>query len=75
MRVLFFVIVLPLVALLAALAGNTLRQESRQLEVTPPGEVAAEIAIDDTAAAVRLAQAIRHRTISAQDPARFDGGP
>ncbi len=75
MRVLFFVIVLPLVALLAALAGNTLRQESRQLEVTPAAEVAAEIAIDDSAAAVRLAQAIRHRTISDQDPARFDGGP
>ncbi len=75
MRVLFYVIVLPLVALLAALAGNTLRQESRQLEVTPGAEVAAQVPIDDSAAAVRLAQAIRHRTISDQDPARFDGGP
>jgi len=71
MRVFFLLIVLPLLALLAAVAGNTLRQESRQIEAPP----AAEVAIDDSAAAVRLAQAIRHRTISHQDPARFNGAP
>ena len=70
-KVLLVIIVMALVALLGALAGNMLRQESRQLVVA----AADEIAVDAAAAAARLGEAIRYKTISHQDPARFDGAP
>lgn len=52
-----------LLALVLALAVNTLRQGSRQLEVAalPP------LAVDADAAAQRLAEAVRARTISRRD--------
>lgn len=52
-----------LAALLVAVAANTLRQGSRQIEAAP----AAPLALDENAAAQRLAAAVRLRTIS------FDG--
>lgn len=62
----FFVVVLALLALLAAaLAVNTLRQGSRQLQVAP----APPLALDTEAVADTLAGAIRCRTIaSLEDP-------
>ena len=61
-RILLFLAVL-IVLLLLALAINTLRHGSRQIEVAP----APTLALDENAAAQRLAAAVRLRTIS------FDG--
>jgi len=55
-------------ALAVALAINTLRQGSRQLQVSP----AAPLAIDERAAGESLAVAIRARTISSQDDPRLN---
>ena len=56
--------VLALLALLAvAVAANTLRQGSRQLDVPP----APPLAVDEAGAASRLAEAIRARTVSSLD--------
>jgi len=52
-----------LAALAIAVAANTLRHGSRQIEAVPP----APLALDENAAAQRLAAAVRLRTIS------FDG--
>lgn len=49
--------------LVAAVAVNTLRQGSRQLEVPP----LAPLAVDEAGAAARLGEAIRARTISSLD--------
>jgi carboxypeptidase PM20D1 len=57
------VLAAPIVLLLLALAINTLRHGSRQIEVAP----APTLALDENAAAQRLAAAVRLRTIS------FDG--
>ncbi|WP_374562872.1 M20 family peptidase [Ideonella sp.] len=51
--------------LFAAVAVNTLRQGSRQLDVPP----APPLAVDETGAATRLAEAIRARTVSSLDDA------
>ena len=50
-----------LAALIAAVAANTLRQGSRQIAVPP----APPLAVDEQAAARRLAAAVRLRTVSA----------
>ena len=52
-----------LVLLVAILAVNTLRKGSRQLEVAP----LAAVAVDEAAAAARLGEAVRLRTISSRD--------
>ena len=52
------------VALVAAVTVNTLRQGSRQLAATP----LAALAVDEQAAAERLAAAVRFRTISYEQP-------
>ena len=57
------VLAAPIVLLLLALAINTLRHGSRQIEVAP----APTLALDENVAAQRLAAAVRLRTIS------FDG--
>lgn len=58
------------VLLLAAiLVVRTVRSASRQVAVP----AAARLALDEQALAERLAGAIRHRTVSHQDPAHFDG--
>ena len=54
---------LLLAGLIVVLAANTLRQGSRQIEVAP----VAPLAVDESAAAQRLAAAVRLRTLS------FDG--
>ena len=64
-RVLVGVIGLVLL-LVAALAVNTLRQGSRQLDVPP----AAPLTLDDKGVADKLASAIRLRTISSLDDAK-----
>jgi len=51
--------------LVAAVAVNTLRQGSRQLDVPP----APPLAVDEAGAAAHLAEAIRARTVSSQDDA------
>ena len=60
-------------ACLAVLVGvvcvKTLRAGSRQMHVEP----VAGVAVDEIAAAERLAGAVRYRTISHEDPADFDG--
>ena len=61
-RILLF-LAAPIVLLLLTLAINTLRHGSRQIEVAP----APTLALDENAAAQRLAAAVRLRTIS------FDG--
>ena len=52
-----------LVLLVAILAVNTLRKGSRQLDVAP----LAAVAVDEAAAAARLGEAVRLRTISSRD--------
>ena len=54
--------------LLAALLVNALRLRSRQVDVTP----AEKMSLDEMALAERLAQALRFRTISHQEPGRTD---
>ena len=54
---------------IAVLAVNTVRLRSRQVDVAPNVEVSPPPA----AAAQRLAQAVRFRTISAQQPSSFAG--
>ena len=51
------------VLLAAAVAANTLRQGSRQLEVPP----APPLVLDEAGAAARLSEAIRARTVSSQE--------
>jgi carboxypeptidase PM20D1 len=57
-----------LLLLAAALAVNTLRQGSRQLQVAP----APPLALDEAAVAQRLAGAIRFRTISSHEDAQLN---
>lgn len=52
--------------LVAAVAVNTLRQGSRQLDLPP----LAPLAVDEAGAAARLGEAIRARTISSHDDAQ-----
>lgn len=59
----FLILLALLGALLVVLAVNTLRQRSRQVDVAP----VAPLALDERAAAERLAAAVRLRTVS------FDG--
>ena len=70
MKKTLLVLVLAVVALLGAMVGITAVQESRQLSVAP----IETLAVDEGAPA-RLARAIRFRTLSHEDPARFDGAP
>ncbi len=70
---LFQILAAALVLLLAAVAINTLRFQSRQLEVTPIPAVD----VDENAAAARLAGSLRFRTVSSaeqpeQNAAEFD---
>ncbi len=62
---LFFVLLAALLLLAAAVAINTLRHGSRQIDVAP----APPLAIDARAVADKLAGAIRFQTISSQDDA------
>jgi len=55
-------------ALVVAVAVNTLRKGSRQLQVAP----LAPLAIDEAAAAERLAQAVRLKTISSATDANLN---
>lgn len=59
-----------LLLLAAAVAVNTLRQGSRQVQVAP----APPLAIDTAAVAEKLAGAIRFRTVPSQDDAAFNAG-
>lgn len=59
-----------LVLLFAVLLFRALRPNSRQIEVAAPPD----IALDTTAAAGRLAEAVRFRTISPDEPREFDPG-
>jgi carboxypeptidase PM20D1 len=68
MKRIFGVLGLSLMLVVAVLLYRTARFSSRQLPAGPPAPLAL-----DTAAAERLAGAIRFRTISYQDSARFDG--
>ncbi|HZY15120.1 MAG TPA: hypothetical protein VFE74_00745, partial [Ramlibacter sp.] len=68
-RILLFLLAL-LLLLAAAVAVNTLRQGSRQLQVAP----APPLAVDAQAAAGKLAEAIRFRTIADRDDPQA-GGP
>ena len=54
-----------LVLLVAVLAGNTLRKGSRQIEVA----AVPVLAVDEAAAAARLGEAVRFKTISSRDDA------
>ena len=60
-------IVLALLALVAVVAANTWLKGSRQLQVAP----LAPVAIDESAAAERLAQAVRLKTISSATDAEL----
>jgi carboxypeptidase PM20D1 len=66
-RVLLFVLAAVLL-LAAAVAVNTLRQGSRQLDVPP----AAPLAIDQKAVAEKLAGAIRFQTVASHDDASLN---
>lgn len=68
-RVLLFVLAAVLL-LAAAVAVNTLRQGSRQLDVPP----ASPLAIDQKAVADKLAGAIRFQTVSSHDDASLNAG-
>lgn len=65
---LFGVLLLALVALALALAINTWRHGSRQLQVEP----LAPVAIDEAAVAQRLAEAVRLPTVSSQADAALN---
>jgi len=62
---LLFIVLAALALLVAAVAVNTLRQGSHQLDVPP----APPLAVDEAGAATRLAEAIRARTVSSLDDA------
>ena len=65
-------IVVALAAIvLAVLMINTLRTPSRQISVDP----APAIVFDETAAAQRLAEAVRFRTVAPAHPDELDGAP
>lgn len=64
----FQFIVLALLVLVAAVAINTWRKGSRQLQVAP----LAPVAVDEAAAAERLAQAVRLKTISSATDAALN---
>jgi len=64
----FQIIVVLLLALVVAVAVNTWRKGSRQLQVAP----LAPLAIDQAAAAERLAQAVRLKTISSATDANLN---
>lgn len=66
-KALLFVLA-ALLVLAAVLGFNTWHKGSRQLAVEP----LARLAIDEAGAAVRLAEAVRLRTISARDDARLN---
>lgn len=68
-RVLFLALAL-LLLMAAAVAANTLRQGSRQLEVAP----AAPLAIDEKGLAEKLSAAIRFQTISSHDDPGLNAG-
>jgi len=59
-----------LVVLAGVLLTKTLRSSSPQIDVAPPPD----IALDKTGAAGRLAEAVRFRTISPNDPREFEPG-
>jgi carboxypeptidase PM20D1 len=63
-RSVVYVVALALAVLAAALTMGTLRHGSRQLSVP----AAAPVAVDETAAAERLAGAVRFRTVSYETP-------
>ncbi|MEO8166463.1 MAG: M20/M25/M40 family metallo-hydrolase, partial [Betaproteobacteria bacterium] len=63
------VIAILLAALAAVVAINASRLRSNQIQVAPNDELSPPVA----AAAQRLAQAVRYRTVSHQDPASFPG--
>ncbi len=65
LRRLLLTIAAVLALLVAAVAVNTLRQGSRQLDVPP----APPLAVDEAAAASRLAEAIRAKTVSSLEDA------
>ncbi|HSW26230.1 MAG TPA: hypothetical protein VLJ62_25945, partial [Burkholderiaceae bacterium] len=60
--------VAAVVALAVAVAANTLRQGSRQLQVAP----VAPLAVDVKAAGESLAAAIRARTVSSETDAQLN---
>ena len=64
----FQFIVLALLVLAAAVAVNTWRKGSRQLQVAP----LAPVAIDESAVAERLAQAVRLKTVSSATDAELE---
>ena len=59
---------IAVVVLAIAVAVNTVRQGTRQLQVAP----AAPLAVDEKAAGESLAVAIRARTVSSADDAQFN---
>ncbi len=61
-------LLLAVVVLVAALAINTLRKGSRQLDVPP----IAVLQIDEAGAAARLGEAVRLRTVSSRDDAALN---
>ncbi|MFO1337243.1 MAG: M20 family peptidase [Burkholderiaceae bacterium] len=66
LRRLLLTVLGALALLVAAVAVNTVRQGSRQLDVPP----APPLAVDEAAAAAHLAEAIRARTVSSLDDAQ-----
>lgn len=65
-----WVLLAAVLLLAAAVAVNTLRQGSRQLEVAP----APAIAVDEQGVADKLSAAIRFQTVSSHDDASFNAG-
>ncbi|NNU43052.1 M20 family peptidase [Ramlibacter montanisoli] len=65
-----WVLLAALLLLAAAVAVNTLRQGSRQLEVAP----APAIAVDEQGVANKLSAAIRFQTVSSHDDASLNAG-
>ncbi len=70
MKRILLVLAAALLLLLCVLGGRVLLLSSRQPEATP-----VQVQVDDAAVADRLAQALRFRTISAQDRAAIDPEP
>jgi carboxypeptidase PM20D1 len=64
---LFLGLLAIVVLLVAAVAVNTLRKVSRQIDVPP----IAELAVDEAGLAARLGEAVRLRTISSRDDANL----
>lgn len=65
-----WVLLAAVLLLAAAVAANTLRQGSRQLEVAP----APAIAVDEQGVADKLSAAIRFQTVSSHDDASLNAG-